>query len=67
MLDYTNEMLQFCFVSEKNYGAPSTRKLTDIIDAFNLTCQYLDDLLNIDNEYLKKNGGCSLSNRTTVK
>ena len=32
---------------------------TDIIEAFNSTSRYLDDLLNIDNPYFEKKNGSS--------
>ena len=35
----------------------SDNNQTDIIEAFNATSRYLDDLLNIDNSYFEKNMG----------
>ena len=38
----------------------------DIIEAFNSTSRYLDDiLLNIDNPYFEKNGKSNTSHRTS--
>ena len=38
-----------------------------IIEAFNSTFRYLDDLFNIDNPYFEKNGGSAISYHTSVK
>ena len=54
----------------------SYNKEAEIIQAFNSTSRYLDDLLNIDNPYVESykpyveswwDGGSTLSTWTTVK
>ena len=45
----------FLFCYERDFMLPlSDNNQTDIIEAFNSTSRYLDDLLNIDNPYLNK-------------
>ena len=45
----------FLFCYERNFMMSLSREnLADIIEAFNATSRYLDDLLNIDNIYLTK-------------
>ena len=41
--------LQICFCYERDFIFLSDNNQTDIIEAFNSTSRYLDDLLNIDN------------------
>ena len=42
----------FLFCYERIFMlSPSDNNQTDIIEAFNFTSRYLDDLLNIDNPY----------------
>ena len=43
----------FCFVMRET----SDNNQTDIIEAFNSTSRYLDDLLNIDNPYFAQTVG----------
>ena len=43
----------------------SDNNQTDIIEAFNSTSRYLDDLLNIDNPYF--DGRSDISHWTSVK
>ena len=45
----------FLFCYERDYMLSlSDNNQTDIIEAFNLTSRYLDDLLNIDNPYFEQ-------------
>ena len=45
----------FLFCYERDFMLPlSDNNQTDIIEAFNLTSRYLDDLLNIDNPYFEQ-------------
>ena len=45
----------FVFCYEKNFMLSlSDNNQTDIIEAFNPTSKYLDDLLNIDNPYFEQ-------------
>ena len=44
----------FCFVERDFMLYLSDNNQTDIIEAFNSTSRYLDDLLNIDNPYLEQ-------------
>ena len=45
----------FLFCYERNFMLSlSDNNQTDIIEAFNLTSRYLDDLLNIDNPYFEQ-------------
>ena len=39
----------------------------DIIEAFNSTFNYLDDLFNIDNPYFEKNGRSAIFYHISVK
>ena len=39
----------------------------DVVETFNSTVRYLDDLLNIDNPYLEKNGKSDIPHLTSVK
>ena len=41
----------FLFCYERDFISLSANKDAEIIDAFNSTSRYLDDLLNIDNTY----------------
>ena len=46
------DFVLFCY--ERDFVMSfSDDKQTDIIEGFNSTCRYLDDLLNIDNSYFK--------------
>ena len=56
----------FLFCYERDFMLSlSDNNQTDIIEAFNSTSRYLDDLLNIDNSY--SNGRSYISHRTSVK
>ena len=45
----------FLFYYERDFMLSlSDNNQTDIIEAFNTTCRYLDDLLNIDNPYFEQ-------------
>ena len=45
----------FLFCYERDYMLSlSVNNLTDIIEAFNATSRYLDDLLNIENPYFEQ-------------
>ena len=46
-------IMGFCFVM-RDVMLLSDNNQIDIIDAFNSTSRYLDDLLNIDNPYFKQ-------------
>ena len=47
------DMFLFCY--ERDFMlSPSDNNQTYIIEAFNTTSRYLDDLLNIDNPYFKQ-------------
>ena len=52
----------FLFCYERNFllFLPDNNQ-TDIIEAFNSTSRYLDDLLNIDNPYFEQNGRSDIS------
>ena len=47
-------LLQICFCFVMRELSLSDNNQTDIIEAFNSTSRYLDDLLNIDNSYLEQ-------------
>ena len=47
------DLLLFCFESELMLSL-SDNIQTDIIEAFNSTSRYLEDLLNIDNPYFEQ-------------
>ena len=47
------ELFLFCYKTDFMLSL-SDNKQSDIIEAFNSTSRYLDDLLNIDNPYLNK-------------
>ena len=55
----------FCYEREREFKlSMSDNNQTDIIEAFNATSRYLDDLLNIDNPYFEKKiwgGGSDIS------
>ena len=44
----------FCFVMRETLLSLSDNNQTDIIEAFNSTSRYLDDLLNIDKPFFNK-------------
>ena len=44
----------FCFVMRETLLSLSDNNQTDIIEAFNSTSRYLDDLLNIDKPVFNK-------------
>ena len=46
------DLLLFCFGSDFMLSL-SDNDQTDIVEAFNTTSRYLDDLLNIDNPYFE--------------
>ena len=46
--------IYFCFVMRETMLSLSDNNQTDIIEAFNSTSRYLDDLLNIDNPYFEQ-------------
>ena len=57
----------FLFCYERDFMKSLSREnQADIIEAFNSTSRYLDDLLNIDN-ILSPNGGPDIPYRTTIK
>ena len=41
----------FCYVMKEPSGCLSRNNQADVIEAFNSTSRYLDDLHNIDNPY----------------
>ena len=48
-------LLQICFCYERAFMLSlSYNNLADVIEAFNSTSRYLDDLLNIDNPYFEQ-------------
>ena len=44
----------FCFVMRETLLSLSDNNQSDVIEAFNSTSRYLDDLLNIDNPYFEQ-------------
>ena len=49
---FVADLFLFCY--ERDFMSLSDNNLTDIIEAFNSTSRYLDDLLNIDNPYFEQ-------------
>ena len=47
------DLFLFCYERDFMLSLPDNNK-TDIIEAFNSTAKYLDDLLNIDNPYFEQ-------------
>ena len=46
------DLFLFCYKRDFMKNVSSDNQ-ADVIKAFNLTCRYLDDLLNIDNSYFE--------------
>ena len=48
------DLFLFCYMRDHFMLALSDNNQTDIIEAFNSTSRYFDDLLNIDNPYFEQ-------------
>ena len=60
------DLFLFCYERDFMLSLSDTNQM-DIIEAFNFTSRYLDDFLNIDNPYFKKNGRTDIPYWTTVE